>query len=334
MFFTMSESDVSAPASIADREITAPSADHSVPDAASARSKNESIVRLQGDLAGLVQVLVEGLNRQLASYEIDAVEYTVLSACLSAGPISINDLRKLLPIDPGHMTRTTNRLEDKELIEKARSSADRRLVVVTMTDAGAALTPELTTRVHEFYGLLVRGISLEELVGCMAVMERMIGSGERPEPTDQAIESYVGALQTDVMTLMNVMFGGIQERVSPFGLAVGEYSIFTACHTNGSIAVSDLAQYVPFDATRISRIVSKLEDRGLVRKVRPDRDRRVVIVEMTEKGNALALELMASVSEHYAAIASRVRERELTSLLRFIERMTANAESAVGAAGS
>ena len=73
------------------------------------------------------------------------MEYTVLSACLSAGPISINDLRKLLPIDPGHMTRTTNRLEDKDLIEKARSSADRRLVVVTMTDAGAALTPELTT---------------------------------------------------------------------------------------------------------------------------------------------------------------------------------------------
>ena len=189
---------------------------------------------------------------------------------------------------------------------------------------------------HEFYGLLVRGISLEELVGCMAVMERMIGSGKEPSgPThDQAIESYVGALQTDVMTLMNVMFGGIQERVSPFGLAVGEYSIFTACHTNGSIAVSDLAQYVPFDATRISRIVSKLEDRGLVRKVRPDRDRRVVIAEMTEKGNALALELMASVSEHYAAIASRVRERELSSLLHFIERMTANAESAVGAAGS
>ena len=80
--------------------------------------------------------------------------------------------------------------------------------------------------------------------------------------------------------------------------------------------------------------MSKLEDRGLVRKVRPDRDRRVVIAEMTEKGNALALELTASVAEHYADIASRVRERELTSLLRFIERMTANAESAVGAAGS
>ena len=302
-----------------------------------APSIHQSIVRLQGDLGVLVQRLVEGLNRQLAPYKIDAVEYTVLSVCLSSGAIPLSELRRLLPIDPGHMTLTTNLLEDKGLIEKTRLRGNRRVVVLVLTEEGAALTQELTKHVDEFYGLLVRGISIGELAGCTGVMQRMIATGEAAEgrhapPADQAqgqaIGAYVATLQSTVVTLLNVMFRGIQERVSPFELSVGEYSVFVICFTNGPITMSDLGQHIPISAARISRAVSKMEDRELVRKVRPGRDRRVVIVEMTGKGRALARELMASVEEHCAGIVGRVSEQEMAGLLGFIERMTANAKSA------
>ena len=316
----------------------------------------QGAARLQGELGNLVQILVDGLERQLSEYGFDAVQYTILSVCESAGPISIKELKKLVPIDSGHMSRTTNHLEDKGLIEKTRTSHDRRLVNLRVTEQALALMPELKSRVQEYYAHLVRDIGHEELIGCVAMMQRIIAAGEEAEdhpappvhlsesssnpgeggagmagqPQSPSNEAHIATLQSDVTTLVNVMYRGIEEKVSPFELTVGEYSVFTTCFINQPITISGLAKRVPVGAGRVSRIVSRLEDRDLIRKVRPAGNRRVVIAEVTDKGHALALELMGSVGEHYANILRRVSEQELTDLLGFIERMTANAESRNG----
>ena len=292
---------------------------------------SQQIARLQDDLGNLVQVLVEGLARQLSAYDVDAVEYTILDVCLGMGPISIRDLRRLVPIDPGLISRATTLLEDKGLLEKRRPRDDRRLVRLIVTEQGAALMPQLTGRVQEFYAVLLKGISHRELAGCNSVMEQMIAAGQEgdgppapsPEsPTDpdpvtagmasetqnQSIESHIARLQGNVTTLVNVLFRGIRQRVSRFDLAVVEYSVFTTCFANESITISGLARHVPIDIGRISRIVSKLEDRELVRKVRPVDDRRVVNVEMTGQGRALALELMGGVHEHHANLVRKISD--------------------------
>ena len=117
--------------------------------------------------------------------------------------------------------------------------------------------------------------------------------------------------------------------MSPHEFAVAEYSVFATCFANEPITISGLAEHVPVDVGRISRMVSKLEDRGLIRKVRLAGNRRVVRVEMTDKGRTLAVELLGSVGEHYANIVSKVSGQELTDLTGFIERMTKNASKAV-----
>ena len=309
---------------------------------------DERVSKLQGDLQNLVQVLVEGLKNQLSPYGIDAVEYTVLSVCMAVGPTSIRDLRELVPLDYGHISRTTTQLEDKGLLQKIRTTDDRRVVRLRVTEEGASLIPELMARAQEYYVLLVRDISREELVGSMAVMQKMISGSEEgenhpaqaegsPGPSSEgggtespSIEALIGMLQGDLMKLVTIMYQGIEERVSPFGFAVGEFSVLAACFSNESITISGLAEHVPLDVGRISRLVSRLEDRGLVWKARPERDRRVVRVEMTDEGRALALECMRRVGEHYANVVSGVSEEELIDLIGFIETMMENAESAKG----
>ena len=312
------------------------------------RSLNQRVARLQGDLQNLVQVLVQGLKRQLSPYDVDAVEYTVLSICLSVGSTSIRDLRELVPLDYGHLSRTTSGLEDKGLLQKIRIGDDRRVVSLRVTEEGASLIPELMARAQEYYVLLVRDISREELVGSMAVMQKMISgseegeghpaqaegppgpSAEGAEAESPSIEALIGMLQGDLMKLVTIMYQGIEVRVSPFGFAVGEFSVLAACFSNESITISGLAEHVPFDVGRISRLVSRLEDRGLVWKARPERDRRVVRVEMTDEGRALAVECMRRVGEHYANVVSGVSEEELIDLMAFIETMRENAEGAKG----
>ena len=311
-------------------------------------SMDERVSKLQGDLQNLVKFLVEGLKSQLSPYGIDAVEYTVLSVCLGVGPTSIRDLRELVPIDYGHMSRTTTRLEDKRLLQKIRLRDDRRVVRLRVTEEGVSLIPELVGRVQEYYALLVRDISHEQLIGCMAVMQKMMSAWEDGEnhpaqATDSpgsssdgtgtenpSIEALIGMLQGDLTRLVNIMYQGIEDRLSPVGLAVGEFFVLAACYSNESITISGLGEHVPLDVGRISRLVSKLEDRELIVKVRPERDRRVVRVEMTDEGRALALECMGQVGEHYANVVSRISEEDLIDLMTFIAKMTENAESARG----
>ena len=311
-----------------------------------AQPLTEQVARLQGDLSNLVQVLVDGLNRQLSPYDVDAVEYTVLSACAAAGPISIRDLKKMVPIDSGHMSRATTQLQRKGLIQKMRLMDDQRLVRVRVTEEGASVIPELMRRSQEYYALLVRGISRDRLASTIAVMENMIAASNSPRPAadggegvsgaagqtqEESIEALIGRLQGDMTALINTMFTGIQERVSSRGFAVVEYSVFATCFANESITISGLAEHVPVDVGRISRMVSKLEDRGLVRKVRLAGNRRVVRVEMTDQGRDLVLDLQGSVGEHYANIVSKVSQQELADLSGFIERMTKNASETIPA---
>ncbi len=143
------------------------------------------------------------------------------------------------------------------------------------------------------------------------------------------LEAQVTRLQGDLTTLMNLIYRKLEEMLAPFELSVAEYSVVLTCFANRPITVNGINERVPLDLGRVSRMVSNFEVRGLVRKARPRGDRRVVHVEMTEKGNALALDLMRIAEENYADIMSRVSEEELTDLMAFIEKMTANAKSAI-----
>ena len=149
------------------------------------------------------------------------------------------------------------------------------------------------------------------------------------QPTqEQLLEMLIGKLQGNLTSLVNVMYRGIDERLSPYDLAVGEYAVLVACFANEPITVTGLTEHVPIDDGRMSRIVSNLEDRSLVSKVRLRKDRRVVRVRTTDEGKALAPVLIQLAAEHYSNIMSKVTEKELTDLIAFIEKMTENAELA------
>ncbi len=144
----------------------------------------------------------------------------------------------------------------------------------------------------------------------------------------QSLEAQIARLQGDLTGLVNLIYRKLEEMLAPFELSVAEYSVVLTCFDNRPITVNGINERVPLDLGRVSRMVSKLEDMGLVRKTRLRDDRRVVYVELTEEGDALAQDLIRRAEESYAGMMSKVSEEELTALMVFIEKMTANAKSA------
>lgn len=97
--------------------------------------------------------------------------------------------------------------------------------------------------------------------------------------------------------------------------------------------VAELARGSQLDAGAMTRLVDRLEAKGLCRRVRSQSDRRVVHIELTDEGRAAAGRIPAILSrvqnEHLAGFSAK----ECHLLQDFLRRILANASAIQARAG-
>jgi DNA-binding MarR family transcriptional regulator len=111
------------------------------------------------------------LDEELAPIDLTVRQYLLLSIAAGGTELSQQDLAKKLDLDPTIVVKVIDNLEDRGLLERARSADDRRRHQLTLTAKGKkllhdahareqkverALSPhsaELRDLLHEFLGL-------------------------------------------------------------------------------------------------------------------------------------------------------------------------------------
>lgn len=83
------------------------------------------------------------LDQQLVPYGVTSSQFKVLIIVSQFGADTPAELCRHLSLDSGSMTRMLDRLEQKQLIKRTRSAADRRQVHLALTAEGTALTDRL-----------------------------------------------------------------------------------------------------------------------------------------------------------------------------------------------
>ncbi len=81
--------------------------------------------------------------------------------------------------------------------------------------------------------------------------------------------------------------------------------MLVAAERRGPIRLSDLASFAGLNPTMLSRLIPKLEEAGLVRRLAVEADRRVCRVEATAKGRRLLERIR---SERNDALSRRLGE--------------------------
>jgi DNA-binding MarR family transcriptional regulator len=72
------------------------------------------------------------------NFELRQVEFTVLALIQANPELTASDLAKALAVTPPNITMWLDRLEGRGLVERVRSTADRRAQHVRATESGAA----------------------------------------------------------------------------------------------------------------------------------------------------------------------------------------------------
>ncbi len=130
-------------------------------------------------------------------------------------------------------------------------------------------------------------------------------------------------LGADIANLFNVLDKSMAQKVAPHGITGIEYSLLWYC-LEGEWTATRLAQVLPVDAARISRIVTELVDKGLLSRRRLRSDRRIVMLRLTEEGRELASHISQEMQRYYVILTEGIGEEEIRVFEDFISKIIAN----------
>jgi DNA-binding MarR family transcriptional regulator len=123
-------------------------------------------------------------DAELAAYDLTYVQWLPLYKLVLKEGSTMAGLSRDLDIDPGAMTRSLDRLEAKGLVRRERSTEDRRVVLLALTDEGRKVARKVPPVLSGVLNSHLRGFSDAEWQQLLEFLNRMLVNGEamrRPE---------------------------------------------------------------------------------------------------------------------------------------------------------
>lgn len=135
-------------------------------------------------------------------------------------------------------------------------------------------------------------------------------------------EASIGYLMRRVLS---ALAHEIEHQLEPSDLTNAQWLPLLKLHMGDGATVAELARGCQLDAGAMTRLLDRLEAKGLCRRMRSVADRRVVNIELTEEGRAAAVGIPVVLSGVQNACLAGFSAEEFETLKGFLRRMLANA---------
>ncbi len=156
-----------------------------------AAKRDVLLAEVTGQMAAMRTSARQSGFRHLLGQSISLTHLHVLALVRSNGPVPIGELGRMLDVSVASTTGIVSRMEERGLVLRTRRAADRRVVTVELAAGGMAAIDEIDGRGQEFFGGLLRTLSvgeLEQLRGGLAALQRA-RSLMPPDAMDQTLTS-------------------------------------------------------------------------------------------------------------------------------------------------
>lgn len=152
-----------------------------------------------------------------------------------------------------------------------------------------------------------------------------------PSPNQGFLADY---LQFLLSTASGLASHGFHLQAAEAGLPVAEWRVLACLWDRDGNTITEIARLAQMEQSRLTKVVDRMDARGLIRRERSAEDRRLVHVWLTDTGRALADTMVARAKQHEAGfIAASLTEAEgkrLKALLtKVIKRASAETAHAV-----
>lgn len=116
----------------------------------------------------------------------------------------------------------------------------------------------------------------------------------------------------------------IEAEMEPLGLTASQWHPIAIIGLEKANTPASVARTAEVDTGAMTRTLDRLEKKGFLKRRRSTHDRRVVELELTEKGHTVTEKLMPAVSRALNAHLKGFTNEETTLLISFLQRMQQN----------
>ena len=136
-------------------------------------------------------------------------------------------------------------------------------------------------------------------------------------PTDPAfVDNYLPALLAQASQLIS---GEFHRVVTRKGINVSEWRVLASLEGAKPMSIGELARTSVTKQPTLTRVLDRMESRGLVRRIAHESDRRITLIEITPTGRRQVAGLIELATEHEQRVLEPfgiARSLELKNTLR------------------
>jgi DNA-binding MarR family transcriptional regulator len=154
---------------------------------------------------------------------------------------------------------------------------------------------------------------------------------ERPDSARTAAEFYGGdtyVIDDSYGFLVRRLYTSLQRqvesRMQPLDLTAMQWMPLLLLAEGKAQTCAEIARLMTIDTGAMTRMVDRLETKGLVRRIRSVDDRRVVHLELTALGHTTAAGIPDILADVLNLHLTGFSAREFEQLVSFLKRMIAN----------
>src|SRR4051794_39666668 len=129
-------------------------------------------------MKGVMASIANQVDRRLVEHDLTHAQWVPLFKLAHGECGTVAELARTLQSDPGAMTRALDRLEAKGLVARVRSSEDRRVVNLELTDAGREVAAVVPAVLAEVLNLHLAGFTEPEWRSLLDMLKRMRANGD------------------------------------------------------------------------------------------------------------------------------------------------------------
>jgi MarR family transcriptional regulator, multiple antibiotic resistance protein MarR len=127
-------------------------------------------------------LLSNAIDQELAEFDLTHQQFSILMVLGERNCSTAADLARETCGDTGAMTRMLDRLEAKGFLRRVRSSEDRRVINIELTETGRLVGRKMPVVAINVMNRYLQGISPGELELMKSLLRRVLVNGGTPVP--------------------------------------------------------------------------------------------------------------------------------------------------------
>lgn len=154
----------------------------------------------------------------------------------------------------------------------------------------------------------------------------------RPHPikAERAPESHLPEEAPGVRALItrarSALLASLDTELEPFGVTGAQFEVLKNLARSGTETAASLCRALHHDTGSMTRMLDRLQEKGLVSRERDTSDRRLVFLRLTGAGEALIPKIRSPLRRALRRHLAGFTPEEIESLKRYLDRLIENGQ--------